>query len=131
MIQLPVYPKHRRRLGSSFHKILPVAFLFLLLGGLGALWQLQVSAYVKINAPQIIGNKRVKTSAIQHLSDVYDSAYIWTLNEERIASKINQHPWIRNTVVEIAFPNEVTIHVTEHEPVLLLASEKYWYVNEQ
>lgn len=130
MIHLPVYPKHRRRLGTSFRKMLPLTLFGLLVAATIALWQLQISAYVQVKQVQIEGNNRVSNAAVRHLADIYYDSYIWTVNETPIANRIAQHPWIRNATVQVSYPNEVTIHVEEHKPVLLLAADRFWYVND-
>ena len=41
-----------------------------------------------------------------------------------------KHPWIRQADVEIRFQNRVSITIQEQEPVLLLASDYFWYIND-
>ena len=93
-------------------------------------WNMRVNEMLKVQTVAIEGNHRVSDSSVRHLSDIYLDTYTWMLSAKHIERKLVKHPWIRQADVEIRFPNRVSITIQEQEPVLLLASDYFWYIND-
>ena len=77
----------------------------------------------------LIGNGRVTTFAVQHLSDIRFDQHLVMLNTELIEHKITSHPWIKKAKVTRHLPSRVEIEIEEYKPRLLLSLGLLWYVD--
>ena len=76
------------------------------------------------------GNIRTNEAELRHLADVRTDQHMLTVDLRRTVAGVESHPWISSASARLVFPSTVTVHVTEHEPRMLLALTDLWYVNE-
>ena len=131
MIHLPASPHRHSRLGLSVRSRWPIVFATVLSCALILAWNLQINTHLQVRHIEIEGNQRVSDVAIRHLSDIYADSYPWMLSAKQIEHKLVKHPWIRSASVDIDFPNHVSILIEEQSPILLIAAEHFWYLNDE
>ncbi|MGC6507228.1 MAG: cell division protein FtsQ/DivIB [Myxococcota bacterium] len=130
MIHLPVSPHRHSRMGLTLRSRWPLLLAMIGLVAVTLSWKMRANEILKVQDIAIEGNHRVSDTAVKHLSDIYKDTYTWMLSAKHIERKLEKHPWIRDADVEISFPNQVSIKLEEQRPVLVLASESFWYIND-
>lgn len=88
-------------------------------------------ASFRIYQVDIHGTTRASVAQLRHLADVPVGAHLATADLAAIRFGVERHPWVQQATVSRAFPSAIEIHVVEHEPVLLLALDRLWYVDGQ
>ncbi len=78
---------------------------------------------------EIVGNHRANTTQLRHLADVPRDAHIATVDLAAVRRGVERHPWVRDAAVRRGFPASIVVEVTEHEPELLLALDRLWYLD--
>ena len=84
----------------------------------------------RLGEVRIEGNHRATTAELRHLADLRPGEHMLTLDLERTAQSIARHPWVAGASVRRMYPGTVSIDVVEHVPVMLLALDRLWYVDE-
>ena len=79
----------------------------------------------------ISGNDKASSHQLRHLSDIRLSSHLFTVDLDRAVRGVERHPWVRKAEARKRFPDTVEIVIEEHQPVLLLAVDTLWYVNDQ
>lgn len=69
----------------------------------------------------VLGAKRTSTASIVDAAALRPGANVWLLDVGAAGSRISALPWIRTVSVRRAWPNRVTIAVTERTPALAVA----------
>jgi cell division protein FtsQ len=92
--------------------------------------QLLEAEELHVYTVDIQGNERVSTVHLRHLTDVRSGQHLATVDVAHVAQSIQRHPWIEGVTVRMEFPSTIRISVTEHSPVMLLALENLWYVDQ-
>ncbi len=75
------------------------------------------------------GNERTTDTALRHLTDLHTDQHLLTVDLDRVVRGVERHPWIYQASARMSLPSTVTISVTEHEPLMLLAMDDLWYVD--
>ncbi|BCR03966.1 cell division protein FtsQ [Desulfuromonas versatilis] len=87
------------------------------------------SGYFNVERVRVSGQNKVSEEAILAQSDIALGTNIFDLDLEMIGSKIAENPWIASAQVERAFPREVLIRVSEHEPKAIVNLDHLYYVD--
>jgi cell division septal protein FtsQ len=75
------------------------------------------------------GNQRSTNIELRHLSDIRRDTHLLSVDIDTVAQSVAQHPWVSRVHVQRTYPSTITVSVTEHEPLLLLALDSMWYVD--
>ena len=73
------------------------------------------------------GHERASVAVLRHLADLPNGTPPWSVNPERVARRIEQHPWVSDATVEVRWPDQVHIGIVEHETVALLRRDQALY----
>ena len=85
----------------------------------------------EVHEVQITGNTRASTPAIMHLANIRKSDHLLDIDLEATQSEIERHPWVKSATIHRDYPSTIRVEVEEYEPVLLLALERLYYVDEE
>lgn len=78
----------------------------------------------------IQGNERVSSVQIRHLMDARLDQHLATIRTQDIAQGVQRHPWVESVKVRLSYPSTVHVEVVEHQPVMLIALDALWYVDQ-
>ena len=87
--------------------------------------------YLRIWNVHFSGHQRTSDVALHHLADIHFGQHIFAIDEQHITAKLNQHPWVRKSTVQIDYPSTVRVEIEEHKPILLLALDQVWYISDE
>ena len=105
-------------------------------------WLFSSSFYVK--QIHFEGNDRISDRALHHLSDIHVKTHVFSVfrpeNIEKIESKIEKHPWIKDVQVKHRFFDvlygllatgsfQLQVEVEEQKVLMLVALDRVWYAN--
>lgn len=96
--------------------------------GLGAHQVLHDDGF-RIYEVEIHGARRASLPQLRHLADVPVGAHLAAADLDAVRRGVERHPWVAQATVSRAYPSAIEIHVVEHEPVMLLALDRLWYVD--
>ena len=100
-------------------------------GGLVATYGLADSAHFDVAGVHIEGQRNAGPVEIRHLANIPVGTKLWSVDLERVAEGISEHPWVASVHVERNWPNEVLVHVEEYSPVSLLQHHGLYYVDSE
>jgi len=83
----------------------------------------------EIQSIQVTGNQRASTVALRHLANLQRGEHFLTVDLHAAVRGVESHPWVRSAEARRAFPGVIELVITEHEPVMLLALDGFWYVD--
>lgn len=78
---------------------------------------------------EISGNHRASTPQLRHLADVPVHQHLAAVDLDRVRAGVMRHPWVEAATVRRTYPGGLEIQVQEHEPALLLAAGRLWYLD--
>lgn len=97
---------------------------------LGLAWHhVQEDPSFRVEQVDVVGNHRAKAAHVRHLADVPAHAHLATVDLDAVRRGVLRHPWVASVAVHRSFPGALRIEVQEHEPELLLASGRLWYLD--
>lgn len=82
--------------------------------------ELLMSPYLKINAINVHGGKRISVDEVLKLSGVYVGKNILTVRRRQVESSVKTNPFVEDVVLRRRLPDEVDIEIAEREPVALV-----------
>jgi len=98
-------------------------------GALAATYGYADSARFDVDEVHVEGLRNAGQIEIRHLANIPMGTKLWSVDPERVAAGIAEHPWVSSAEVARAWPNAVTVRVQEYEPVLLLRHRGLYYVD--
>lgn len=78
-----------------------------------------------------VGTAHASEAELRHLSDLHSGTHLLRADLDRAVRGVERHPWVQSATARRVYPGEVEIDVVEHQPVLLLALDRLWYVDDQ
>ncbi|NOY24710.1 MAG: FtsQ-type POTRA domain-containing protein [Oligoflexia bacterium] len=87
-------------------------------------------ASFRVYQVDIHGAQRSRPAQLRHLANIPTGAHLATLDLDAIRQGVQRHPWVARATVTRIFPSTVEIDVDEYQPVMLLALDRLWYVDE-
>ena len=75
------------------------------------------------------GAQRASPAELRHLADVRSGDHLLSVDLDAVARKVERHPWVVSATARRRLPSTIEVTVVEHEPVMLLALDKLWYVD--
>lgn len=78
---------------------------------------------------EVRGQRRATEESIVRLSGVTTGQNVFELDTDEVARTIEAHPWVASATVQRQLPREVVVEVVEHEPVVLVALDHFYYAN--
>lgn len=96
-------------------------------GGL-LLHEFAVGGGWEVSEIEVTGNTHASDAALLHLADVRSHTHLAAVDLDRAVQGLVTHPWVRRAEARRVFPSTISIVVEEHEPVLLLALDRLWFV---
>jgi len=101
-----------------------------LAGGLGFAWHaMSRSPTFAIDDIQVTGLTRSTEDEIRTLAGVEMGDNSVALDTNELAHAIEKHPWVRKANVLRRLPRGLTLEITEHQPIALVALEHLYYVD--
>ena len=86
----------------------------------GELWMVnEVTFSGQVNASEV---------GLRHLSDIPKGAHLFEVDLLTVVRKVERHPWVRRAEARRVMPGTIEITIEEHQPVMLLALDAFWYV---
>lgn len=73
----------------------------------------------------------VSQSGIVRLSGIQKGENIFFVDLSEVQKSILRHPWVAAVQVRRDFPDQIQIHVTEHQPAAVLAAQDLYLVDDQ
>lgn len=123
----PLTTLHQRAAGILSRVLVAAA-----LSGMGAL----LGRYVATNPDwrvgdvRFVGNTHAEPGALRHLSDIRTGTHLVQVDLERAVAGVERHPWVKHAEARRVFPGAVEITVDEYVPVMILALDRLWYVDQ-
>ena len=84
----------------------------------------------RVQQLSISSNARIAAVSLWHLSDIHRGQHLLSINRDHVEGRLEQHPWVRDAKLSLQFPSGIHIEVEEQKPVLMLALDSFWYVND-
>ncbi|MCK6503304.1 FtsQ-type POTRA domain-containing protein [Myxococcota bacterium] len=97
--------------------------------GVGAHHVDQDAAF-RVYQVEIVGAQRAPIAHLRHLADVPVGAHLALADLDQVRRGVERHPWVARANVSRVFPSTIRVEVTEHQPVMLLALDQLWYVDD-
>jgi hypothetical protein len=85
----------------------------------------------RVQHVEILGQQRASAVALRHLARVPEGAHLASLDLAAVRADVERHPWVAEATVSRALPSTLRIEVREHQPVMLLALDRLWYLDDQ
>ena len=82
-----------------------------------------------VSEVRFVGANHAPEGELRHLSDLHQGEHLLTVDLDQAIEGVSRHPWVRSATARRVFPGTVEITVSEHEPVMLLALDRLWYVD--
>lgn len=121
----------RRRLISRLSRLRPLLIglgIFAVLAFAG--WVVFFSTWLAVRAVEVVGAEHVGTERLRQVAAVELGTPLARLDVTAVETRLEQLPAIATAEVERSLPHNLTIHVTESEPVAaLLDNGSYHAVN--
>ncbi|WP_168211034.1 cell division protein FtsQ/DivIB [Persicimonas caeni] len=122
------------KIGSLGRKALPVAFLVAVAIGLPygifhAYIRTVSGSYFQLQEVEVEGLHNVDEDALLESAGLLIGLNIFDVDLERADRAIEAHPWIKSAEVERRLPDQVSVRVSEEEPIALLIDERYHLVD--
>ena len=92
--------------------------------------EIAVGPAFEVHRIDVAGNVRVSDVALRHLADIRTGTHMSQVDLQRAVAGVQAHPWVARAEGRMLFPSGVQILVEEHQPVMLLALEHLWYVDD-
>ena len=129
---LPTPGERKAQLLASLRRVLTAGLGgALLVTALGVgLHHLVESDVWLVNTVKITGNHRASSAALHHLANLHQGEHFLTVDLNAAVRGVESHPWVRSAEARRSFPGVIEVVVTEYEPVMLLALDGFWYVDE-
>lgn len=83
----------------------------------------------RVQHVEIVGAERASTVALRHLARVPEGAHLASVDLATVRADVARHPWVAEATVSRSLPSTLRIEVREHQPVMLLALDRLWYLN--
>lgn len=125
---LPPNPTWKQRVASVAGRLL----FALALAGVGALAgrALAVNPAWRVSEVDFVGLSRAPEAELRHLSDLRSGSHLLRADLDRAVAGVSRHPWVRSASARRVYPGAVEITVEEYQPVMMLALDRLWYVDE-
>jgi cell division protein FtsQ len=102
----------------------------LAVGGLGlAATPLVDGEHYVVGEVQVEGIRHAGLTEIRHLANIPARTKLWEVDTHATAASVIAHPWVRSATATRNWPNGVTIHVEEYQPVLLVQQRGLFYAD--
>ncbi|MBM7701775.1 cell division protein FtsQ/DivIB [Metabacillus iocasae] len=89
------------------------------------------SSLSSISKIAVAGNKYVNDKEIVSMSELSTKTSYWKVDKKEVEEMLERHPEIKKVSIDKAFPNKVTINVTEYKRVAYVVEKgKYFPINE-
>jgi cell division protein FtsQ len=116
-------------------KVVLLAGLTLVAGSTVALWQgflaFLSSPHVALETYDVTGTVRLSKDAVTTWSGLVKGTPYGDINEDAVATRLMQHPWIREASVRRGFPSSVTMNIQEWVPGAVAVGPRSFLVDEQ
>ena len=99
-----------------------------LLLGCGLFWFIRDHSALHVVAVRVYGAERVPQAELIQLAQITRGMSLLRIDVNRVRTRIMQHPWIRDALVQRVYPNELEVIVYERRPAAILGSEKNGYL---
>lgn len=124
------------KIGTLGRKALPFAFLLAVAIGLPygifhAYIKTVSGSYFQLEKVEVRGLKTVEEQALLESAGLLVGLNVFDLDLEAADAAIEAHPWIKDAQLERRLPDQVSVTVTEQDPVALLIDERYHLVNDE
>lgn len=83
-----------------------------------------------ISELEVTGLERVDEESLLDAADVHLGDNVFRHDVETLRARVLRHPWIATATVDRRLPGRVSIEVTEHQPVAVLALRGLYLVSE-
>jgi hypothetical protein len=84
----------------------------------------------EVHEVSIEGNERASSPAIMHLANIRQSDHLLDVDLEQTRAEVERHPWVKSAYITREYPSTIHIDVEEYEPLMLLALERLYYVDQ-
>lgn len=113
---------HYRQRRKTTARLALLLLLATVLGATGVLTfhLLGYSEIFRISNVTIHGNSLIREHQIREAADLENNASLLTVNTEKLAARIAEHPWIREVQVKKKWPSSLMINVCEYQPLALV-----------
>lgn len=78
---------------------------------------------------RFVGATHATEGELRQLSDLRSGEHLLTVDLDRAVAGVERHPWVRSATARRVYPGVVEVTVSEHQPVLMLALDRLWYVD--
>lgn len=92
-------------------------------------WFLRDHTMFHVATVRVYGAERVPQSELMQLSQITRETSLLRIKPERVRSRIMQHPWIRDALVQRRYPNELEVVVYERRPAAVLEHESSYVLD--
>jgi cell division protein FtsQ len=92
---------------------------------------IEASQMFGLEAVEIVGNSRVGSQELLEKAGIGAGTNILMLDNEEVARRIESIPWVAHVSIIKRFPHELTIRITEREPIAVVALGGLWYVDRE
>lgn len=83
----------------------------------------------RLSEVRFSGAAHATDGELRQLSDLHTGAHLLTVDLDRAIAGVERHPWVATATARRVYPGVVEIAVVEHQPVLMLALDRLWYVD--
>jgi cell division protein FtsQ len=126
----------RKAAFSGAWKLLRAATLTVLLcaalffgGRYGHQWAM-TSPYFALKTLTITGAARAEQPDLQKLGGLFPGQNLWQLDVDAVRKSLAAHPWVKSVEVERHFPSTVSVKISEHHPVAMVALGELYLLDE-
>lgn len=92
---------------------------------------IEASQMFGLEAVEIVGNSRIDSQELLEKAGIGAGTNILMLDNEEVARRIESIPWVAHVSIIKRFPHELTIRISEREPVAVVAAGGLWYVDRE
>jgi cell division protein FtsQ len=99
-----------------------VKFVVLVLAVILALeliFHLAVAPNLRLSRVEVSGGKPVDDAALLQLLGLREHEYYFSFTESELEDRLSGLPWIRSSLVSKVFPDQLIIHLTRRQPLVL------------
>jgi cell division septal protein FtsQ len=91
-------------------------------------WLLETDLFA-IETVDVTGVTRAEEEAILSLANVQAGQNLLAIDTDEVARAVERHPWVKAARVSRRFMHQLSIEVSEHDPVLLVALGNLYYAD--
>ena len=114
--------KSSRRKGFKFLWVVVFLCVFVAGGWIYVKVEPVVAAWATLHHFSVMGTDRVQREEVLALLDLPPHVSLFAVKPDRLAQRVETHPWVAAASVERVFPDTLAITVTERQPVAILQS---------